>query len=48
MPKFKYRAVNSIGLAVSGSVNAMNENAAISELNMKGFSKIELRKSSLG
>lgn len=48
MPKFKYRAVNSIGLAVSGSVNAMNENAAVSELSMKGFSKIELRKSSLG
>ncbi len=48
MPKFKYKAVNSIGLAVSGSVNAMNENAAISELNMKGFSKIELRKSSFG
>lgn len=48
MPKFKYKAVNSIGLPVSGVVNAMNENAAFSELGMKGFSRIELKKSSFG
>lgn len=47
MPKFVYKAKNTVGIDVSGSVNAENQNAAMSMLSMKGFHSIELRKSSL-
>lgn len=42
MPNFKYNAHNSIGMKVSGSVNAPSENAAMAELRMKGFTQISL------
>ena len=48
MPKFKYKANNSLGLRVSGSVVASSENAALSELRMKGFSQISLSQSAFG
>ncbi len=48
MPKFKYKANNSLGLKVSGSVNASSENAAISELRMKGVTQISLSQSAFG
>lgn len=46
MPKFSYKAQNSIGLPVSGSVFAENEMSAKAILGLKGFSKVELRKAS--
>ena len=39
MPTFKYNANNSIGMKVTGSVNAPSENAAMAELRMKGFTQ---------
>lgn len=42
MPNFKYSAHNSIGMKVTGSVNAPSENAAMAELRMKGFTQISL------
>ena len=42
MPTFKYNANNSIGMKVTGSVNAPSENAAMAELRMKGFTQISL------
>ena len=48
MPKFKYTASNSLGVHVSGSVNSETENGAIAELRMKGYSNIQILKSSFG
>ena len=48
MPKFNYKASNSLGLAVSGSINSETENGAIAELRMKGYSDIQINKSALG
>ena len=48
MPKFNYKASNSLGSPVSGSVVSETENGAIAELRMKGYSDIQLNKSSFG
>lgn len=48
MPKFNYKASNSLGVNVSGSVNSETENGAIAELRMKGYSNIQINKSSFG
>ena len=48
MPKFKYKASNSLGVPVSGSVNSETENGAIAELRMKGYSDIQINKSAFG
>ncbi|MBR3628423.1 MAG: type II secretion system F family protein [Elusimicrobia bacterium] len=48
MPKFRYKASNSLGVMVSGSVNSETENGAIAELRMKGYSNIEINKSAFG
>ena len=48
MPKFNYKASNSLGSPVSGSVVSETENGAIAELRMKGYSDIQINKSSFG
>lgn len=48
MPKFKYTAKNSIGTVVTGSVEAISEVEVISNLGSKGFSDIQIQKSSIG
>lgn len=48
MPKFKYKANNSLGVEVSGSVNSDTQNGAIAELRMKGFTNISISKSAFG
>ncbi|MCR4662596.1 MAG: type II secretion system F family protein [Endomicrobiaceae bacterium] len=48
MPKFSYKANNSLGVSVSGSVTSETENGALSELRMKGYTNIQLNKTFFG
>ena len=37
MPQYQYKAKNSEGKAVTGTINAQNETDAVSELRRQGF-----------
>ncbi len=43
MPTYSYKAINSHGLSVQGTINAFNDRAAIERLDERGLKSIKLR-----